>query len=214
MKNTGKRSHPENGSPVPRALVSATRTADIVSVPRRRCLAVDGTGSPQGPAFSEAVEALYGVAYALKMARKRAEHGDFKIGPLEGHWAADETAPATGRPPPEAWRWRLRIGVPDDVTKDELDRIKHEVVAKRGAKLEGSAIVPHLFLEAIHAQRLGRILHVGPFSEEEASFALIAAALERARLTPAPTHIEVYRSDPKRTRPAALETVLLRELAP
>jgi len=73
--------------------------------------------------------------------------------------------------------------------------------------------VPHVFLESIPAQRLGRILHIGPYSQEEASFALISTALERAGLKPAPTHIEVYRKDPGRTRPAALETVLLRELA-
>lgn len=213
MKNTGKRAHPENGSPVPRELVSATRTADVVAVPKRRCLAIDGAGSPQEPAFAEAVEALFGVGYALKLARKRAGKRDFKVGPLEGHWSADEAAP-TEKPAPEHWRWRLRIGIPDDVTKDELDRIKHEVVAKRGGKLQGSAVVPHLFIESIHAQRVGRILHVGPFAEEDASFALIAGVLDRAGLKPAPTHIEVYRNDPRRTRPAGLETVLLRELAP
>jgi hypothetical protein len=213
MKNTGKRSHPENGSPVPRELVSATRTADLVSVPKRRCLAIDGAGSPQEPAFADAVETLFGVGYALKLARKKAAKSDFKVGPLEGHWSSDLADPTT-KPAPEHWRWRLRIGVPADVTKDELDRIKHEVVSKRGGKLEGSAVVPHLFLESIHAQRVGRILHVGPFAEESASFAQIASVLDRAGLKPAPTHIEVYRSDPRHTRPAGLETVLLRELAP
>jgi hypothetical protein len=70
-----------------------------------------------------------------------------------------------------------------------------------------------VFLETVPAQRLGRILHVGPYAEEGASFALISAALAGAGLKPAPTHIEVYRKDPGRTRAAALETVLLRELA-
>ncbi|HZY06901.1 MAG TPA: hypothetical protein VFE69_04115, partial [Ilumatobacteraceae bacterium] len=79
--------------------------------------------------------------------------------------------------------------------------------------LQGSAVVPHVFLETIPNQRLGRVLHVGPYADEGTSFALISAALDRAGLTPAPTHIEVYRTDPRRTRPAALETVLLRELA-
>jgi hypothetical protein len=213
MKNTGKRSHAENGSPVPRELVTATRAADIVSVPKRRCLAIDGAGSPQDPSFRASIEALYGVAYTLKFARKKSGKGDFKVGPLEGHWAADAAATATGRPAPEHWRWRLRIGVPDTVTRDDLERLKDEVASKKGGKLHGSAVVPHVFLESVPAQRLGRILHVGPYSEEAASFALISTALDRAGLKPAPTHIEVYRKDPGRTRPAALETVLLRELA-
>jgi hypothetical protein len=213
MKNTGKRSHAENGSPVPRELVTATRTADIVSVPKRRCLAIDGDGSPQDARFRASIEALFGVAYTLKFTRKRDGKSDFKVGPLEGHWAADVAGTPTVRPAPEHWRWRLRIGVPDSVTRDDVERIKHEVVSKKGGKLQGSTVVPHVFVESVPAQRLGRILHIGPYSGEEASFALISAALDRAGLKPAPTHIEVYRKDPGRTRPAALETVLLRELA-
>jgi hypothetical protein len=153
------------------------------------------------------------VSYALKFARKKSAKSDFKVGPLESHWSAAPTWEGTGKPPPEAWHWRLRIGVPSEVTWDDVERIKREVVAKKGGKLQGSAVVPHVFLETIPNQRLGRVLHVGPYAKEEASFALIAAALDRAGLTPAPTHIEVYRNDPRRTRPAALETVLLRELA-
>jgi hypothetical protein len=212
-KNIERRSHAENGSPVPRELVTATRTADVVAVPRRRCLAIDGAGSPHDPAFAASVGALFGVAYTLKFARKKAEKGDFKVGPLESHWSADVPPGTKGKPAPEHWRWRLRIGVPADTTNEDLERIKREVVTKKSGKLHGSTVVAQIFLESIPAQRLGRILHIGPYSEEEASFALISTALEHASLKPAPTHIEVYRKDPGRTRPAALETVLLRELA-
>jgi hypothetical protein len=86
-------------------------------------------------------------------------------------------------------------------------------VSKKGGKLEGSPAVGHVFLEAVPAQRLGRILHIGPYDDEPASFDLIAKAIDRAQLTAAPTHIEVYLNDPSRTKPAALKTVLLRELA-
>jgi hypothetical protein len=213
MKKIQKRSQLENGSPVPRELVTAKRTADIVSVPHRRCLAIDGIGSPHAPMFQQSVEALYGVGYTLKFARKKTGKGDFKVGPLESHWSAAPSWDGEGKPPPEAWHWRLRIGVPSDVTRDEIERIKHDVVAKRSGKLHGSVVVPHVFVESIPNQRLGRVLHVGPYADEQASFALISAALDRAGLTPAPTHIEVYRNDPTRTPPAGLETVLLRELA-
>jgi hypothetical protein len=203
-----------DGSPVPRELVKATTAPDIVNLPPRCCLAIDGAGSPQDPAFAQAIGALYGTAYALKFARKRAgAKGDFKVGPLEGHWSADVPPGATGRPTPDTWRWRLRIGVPAGVTKDEIDRVKRDVVANKGGKLAGSAVVPRVFLESIPGQRAGRILHVGRYADEQASFALIAPVLERAGLTAAPTHIEVYLSDPSRTRPDALRTVLLCEVA-
>jgi hypothetical protein len=200
-------------SPVPRALVNATPTADIVLVPKRRCLAIDGGGSPHEPAFQEAVGTLFRLAYALKLARKKTGKSDFKIGPLEGHWAADAAAGEGDAPPaPEHWRWRLRIGVPIDVTREDLLRLERAVVTKKGGTLQGKSTVLHVFLESVPAQRLGRILHVGPYADEPVSFARIAGALERAGLTPAPTLIEVYRNDPRKTRPGNLETVLLREL--
>lgn len=203
----------ENGAPTPREIASASETPEIVSVPKRRCLAIDGHGSPGDEAFQQAIAALYGTAYALKFSRKKAGKHDFKIGPLEGHWAADVPAGTTERPPESTWRWRLRIGVPSDVTHDELEHNKREVVTKKHGKLAGSSTVPHVFVESIPAERVGRVLHVGPYADEPASFARIAAVLERAGLKPAPTHIEVYLNDPRRARPAALRTVLLRQLA-
>ena len=204
-----------NGSPVPEELVSATRAADIAAVPKRQCLAIDGTGSPKDPAFAQAIGALYGTAYTLKFGRKKATNAkqDFKVGPLEGRWSADVPPGTKGVPSPDRWRWRLRIGLPADVTREEVERIKGDVVAKKNGKLHGSALVALVFLESIPARRAGRILHVGPYGKEPASFDLIAQVLEKAKLPAAPTHIEVYLNDPSRTNPDKLKTVLLRELA-
>jgi hypothetical protein len=205
-----------NGSPTPRELVRATRTPDIVDLPKRRCLAIDGAGSPADPGFAQAIAALYRTAYALKFARKRAGEHDFKVGPLEGHWSADVRPGARERPPAESWRWRLRLGVPSDVTKDDVDRLRRDVVAKVGrkaGKLAASPLLARVFLESIPAQRVGRILHLGPYADEPASFDLIAPVLERAGFAAAPSHVEVYLNEPSRTRPAGLKTVLLRELA-
>lgn len=50
-------------------------------------------------------------------------------------------------------------------------------------------------------------------ADEDRTFAQIHAVLAADGLQPAPSHVEVYLSDPRRTRPDRLETVLLRELA-
>jgi hypothetical protein len=215
-KRVGNKAVPKAEPTVPPELVKAKRTPDVVSLPARRCLAIDGAGSPHADPFAQAVGALYGTAYALKFARKKdAKRAtpDFKVGPLEGRWSADVPPGTTGVPPEDSWRWRLRIGVPADVTEADTERIKRDVTTKKGGKLQNSTVVPRVFLEAIPAQRVGRILHLGPFSEEPASFAQIASVLDRAGLNPALTHVEVYLNDPSRTAPAALKTVLLRELA-
>jgi hypothetical protein len=198
--------------PVPDCLVAATEEPAVVDVPARAAVSIDGAGPPDDPAFGRSLGALYGAAYGLKFARK-ASGATFRIGPLEGRWWA-EGAPEGLGAPRETWRWRLRIGVPDDVTEGELARVVSAAVAREGGKLEGSEEARRVRVERIAAARLGRILHVGPYSEEPRSFERLDAAVAAAGLRPAPSHLEIYLSDPRRTAPARLRTVLLRELTP
>jgi hypothetical protein len=199
---------------VPAALLSAKPLADVVEVPARTALAIEGAGGPEQEPFQRSVGALYGVAYTLKFARKPAG-GDFKIGPLEGRWWAEgaQAARATGVPPRETWRWRLRLGVPDDVTEHEVADLIQAVTMKKGGKLEGSADARRVTLERIPASTMGRILHAGPYAEEPASFEKIRVALSAAGRTGGDAHLEVYLSDPRRTTPAKLKTALLLEIA-
>ena len=82
-------------------------------------------------------------------------------------------------------------------------------VAKKGGKLEASAEALRVALERIPAARAGRILHVGPYATEPASFARMGEALAAAGLCRAHPHVEVYLSDPRRAKPEKLKTVLL-----
>jgi hypothetical protein len=197
--------------PVPSALLDATAEPEVVEVPARTVVAIDGAGPPDSAAFGLSVGALYGAAYGLKFARKRTG-ATFQIGPLEGRWWA-EGAPAAGRPPPEAWRWRLRLGVPADVSESELAEVVRAATTRKGGKLEGSAEAARVRLERIAPARLGRILHVGPYADEPRSFAKLDVEVEAAGFRLARSHLEVYLSDPRRTAPERLRTVLLRELA-
>jgi hypothetical protein len=181
-----------------------------VRVPARKALAIDGAGPPDAPAFASAIGALYGVSYGLKFARKPARK-DFRIGPLEGRWWSE--GPGGGlQAPRETWRWRLRIAVPDDVTRAEAEAVARATREKKGGKLFGSDEALRVFVERIPAATIGRILHVGPYAEEPASFERMRAVLEAAGLRRAPPHVEIYLSDPRRTAPAKLRTVLLGEL--
>jgi len=199
--------------PMPRALIDAGSDPDVVALPARRAVAIDGAGPPDGGAFASSLGALYGGAYGLKFARKGRGAATFAIGPLEGRWWAEGAGADLATAPRAAWRWRLRIAVPDDVGHAELGEVVRAATSKKGGKLEGSAEALRLFVERIAPARHGRILHVGPYSEEPRSFARIDAALAQAGLRPARSHVEIYLSDPRRTAPARLRTVLLRELA-
>lgn len=92
----------------------------VLDVPDRRYLMVDGHGDPNSsPAFIEAVEALYPVAYALKFTSKRELGRDYVVPPLEGLWWARDMEAFTSARDKSRWDWTLMLLVPDwleDVT--------------------------------------------------------------------------------------------------
>ncbi len=210
-RKTRRIRHVPGAPPVCIELIGATASPDLIAVPGRVALAIDGEGSPASPAFASALGALYGVAFTLKFARARSGRDSFAIGTLESRWwAVGDHGP--GVPPKDAWRWRLRLAIPADVEPIELELAKATAIARKGGKLAGSQIVPRVFLELIAPQRLGRILHVGSYASEPASLAKLDAMLVAAGATPSRSHLEIYLNDPRRTASSKLRTVLLREL--
>jgi hypothetical protein len=75
----------------------SSKSFSIVDVPPMQFLMIDGHGDPNtAPAYQEAVEALYAVAYGAKFASKREFDRDYVVPPLEGLWWAEDV-PGIGR---------------------------------------------------------------------------------------------------------------------
>lgn len=200
--------------PTPDALIKGKKQADLVEVPSRLVLALDGAGGPGEPAFLSAIAALYGISYTLRFARKKAGHTVFKVGVLEGEWRVEgEDLPIHQVPSQDVWRWRLQMCVPTDVTDEELRVAVEAATTKRGGKLEGSEEARRIQLLGIERSRFARVLHVGPYSTEPESFAKIDQLLSAQGLTREPWHLEVYLSDPNRTVPEKLKTGLLTKVS-
>jgi len=146
----------------------------------------------------------------LKFSRKKTVGKDFKVGALVGVWRADVRAHLAGQVPPgDSWRWTLQLDVPPDVTDTDVQDTVSAAVAKKGGKLEGSPFPSRVTLVRETARRYGRILHVGPYSDEPTSFNTIESLLKSLGLEREPWHVEVYLSDPGRTAPDKLRTALL-----
>lgn len=204
-----KKAGPKPASPTPEVLLKAKTKADLVEVPARSVLAIEGAGPPEDPAFAAAIGALYGISYTLKFARKKAGLGDDKVGVLEGEWWSEGHDPPFLAAPRSSWRWRLQIAVPEAVKKADVRSAIQAATTKKGGKLEGSREAERIRLVKKPRQRFGRILHVGPYAEETKSIAQIETLLESEGLSRYAWHIEVYLSDPNRTAPEKLKTVLL-----
>ena len=75
-------------------------------------LAIEGRGEPGGRDFQDKLGALYGMAFTIKMTRKRAGLGDYVVAGLEGqYWPDPGVSPLEG--PLETMNWRLMIRTPE-----------------------------------------------------------------------------------------------------
>lgn len=190
------------------------RTPELVSVPPMTFVAVRGEGDPnvEGGAYKEAVGVLYAIAYTIKMS-KMGDHRidgyyDFVVPPLEGFWwqpgveGVDFANKAT-------FHWIAAIRLPDFVTPEEFAWAQTEAARKKG--LDTTAAELLTIDEGLCAQ----IMHLGPYDDEPATVALLDAFIAERGLendmsdTEAGRHHhEIYLSDPRRTAPEKLKTVL------
>lgn len=176
----------------------------LVTVPAMLYLMIEGTGDPEtSPAFREAVQALYTASYTMKFSAKIAGIADWKVPPLEGLWRTssgeDFTEAATGE-----MSWKALIMQPKIVTTEMLEQARAEAVRKKKD-------VPALALVRLESWEEGlciQTMHVGPYAAEHATISMmhkwIAAHGYRVR----GIHHELYLSDPNRTRPENLKTIL------
>ncbi|PRB07903.1 GyrI-like domain-containing protein [Microbacterium sp. MYb64] len=183
----------------------------LVDLPANRYLAIDGHGDPNSaPAYAEALETLYPVAYALKFASKRELDRDYVVPPLEGLWWAEDMDAFTTARDKSRWDWTMLILVPEWIDDAFVDAVVATVRAKKTPpRLDDLRILS--LSEGLCMQTL----HVGSFDDE-------APLLERLHdevipeqgLRLAGLHHEVYLSDARRVAPEKRRTILRQPVAP
>jgi len=181
-----------------------------VDVPPLTYLAVDGEGDPNTAAsYREAVEALFGLSYAVKFASKRRLGRDYVVGPLEGLWTADDPR-AFVRREKEAWRWTLLVLQPDWVDGDLVDDVAGTVRATKDLPA-----LDRVERRTVTEGRSVQTLHVGSYDDEGPVLAeLHDVYLPEHGLTFAGPHHEIYLGDVRRTDPSRLRTVLRQPVRP
>lgn len=187
---------------------AASAAPRLVELPAIPALALDGGGAPEGDEFQLKTQALYALAYAIKMARKKAGH-EFPVAGLEGLWWAEYDVAKLRDPealwevPRAAWLWTLRIPQPAFVTAEEC--------AQHGAALvkKGKpALVAEVRLERLSEGRCVQALHRGPYATEPETVARMRAFMREQGLTAHGLHHELYLSDPRRAAPEKVRTIL------
>ena len=179
-----------------------------LDVPSLTFVKVDGAGDPNtAPAYKQAIEWLYPVSYALKFAAKGIGK-DYVVPPLEGLWWADDPADFVARRK-DRWRWTMMIMVPNFI-----ERPFFQAAVEKTKKKLGDA-PPSLRLEPLAEGRALQILHVGSYDDEGPTLAKLHDEVMPAQgLTFAGPHHEIYLSDPRKTAPAKLKTILRQPVKP
>jgi len=164
-------------------------------------LAIEGKGEPAGEVFTKAVEALYPLAYGIKNICKRQGH-DFGVPKLEGLWWVKLDKPAL-EVPRKKWYWKLLIRMPDFVTSEIAQSAKEEVYKKKGLDL-----IKEIKFEKINEGKCIQVMHVGPYSTEPETIGKIKDFMEDNDFTENGLHHEIYISDPRKTIPEKMKTIL------
>jgi hypothetical protein len=175
-----------------------------VDVPESNFLMVDGEGDPNtSQGYRDAVETLYSVAYTAKFQAKLGPgKTDFRVMPLEGLWWSDDLRVFVEGDRAK-WKWTMMIALPKIIGPKEFAEAKAKAAEKK--------TLPALKLIRLKPFREGRAvqtLYFGPYAEEGRTIAALHAYAKEAGYRLNGKHHEIYLSDPRRTAPAKLKTII------
>jgi hypothetical protein len=198
-----KRSPPVDLHRLYRREYAASPQPGLVEVGRGRYLTIEGMGEPGGENFQRRLGALYATVYAIKSALRAEGRPDFVVGRLEGLWWGIRGPGDFTREPPGDWNWKLMIRVPEWLTETDLAAAQ-ETLRARGK----DPVVAKVRLEDLEEGLCVQALHVGPYDREAETISRMNEFAREQRLAFHGLHHEVYLSDPRRTAPEKLRTIL------
>lgn len=183
----------------------------IVDVPTANYIAVSGKGDPneKDGEYKQAVGVLYAVAYTLKMSYKT-DHKiegfyEYVVPPLEGLWKQNGVN-SIDYSHKEKFEWTAMIRLPEFVTKEEFSWAVE--TAEKKKKMDCSKARFMTLEEGLCVQ----MMHIGSYDDEPASVEMMDRFIEEQGyvndIGVERQHHEIYLSDPRKTEPAKLRTVI------
>lgn len=177
----------------------------IVNIPETNYVAVRGKGDPNEPdgEYKTAMGLLYSIAFTIKMSYKGNHKIDgyfsYVVPPLEGLWWQEDSQK-------ENFHWISMIRLPEFVTKEVFDWAIVEATEKK--KCDFSKVEFFTYKEGLCVQ----CMHIGSYDEEPATIEKMNAYITengyQTDFSENRLHHEIYLSDPRRTAPEKLKTVI------
>jgi hypothetical protein len=184
-------------------LKPSAKTPEIVDVPPLQFLMIDGAGDPNTAVeYTQAVEALYALAYSIKFHFKKAQGIDYPVMQLEGLWWAEDMARFSVEDKSN-WLWTMMIMQPDIVTSDVVETLRAET-----AKKKVLPALPKIRLETYHEGLSAQIMHIGPYAAEAPTIQKLHQFIEDQGGELSGKHHELYLGDPRKSTPEKLRTII------
>ena len=183
----------------------------IIEIPSMNFVAIRGKGNPNivDGEYQEALELLYGIAYTIKMSYKGPYqiegYFEYVVPPLEGLWW-QEGVEGVDLSNKDTFNWISMIRLPDFVNKDDFAWAIKEASQKK--KRDFSKVEFFTYNEGLCVQ----CMHVGSYDDEFTTIHnMDKYALENAcelDINDDRHHHEIYLTDPRKTEPSKLKTVI------
>ena len=183
----------------------------IAEIPTMNYVAVRGKGNPNDPdrEYKRAMSLLYGISFTIKMSYKGSHRIEgyfpYVVLPLEGLWWQDGIS-GIDYAHKDSFQWISMIRLPEFVTKEEFDWAVREAETKKQTDFSRAEFFT--YNEGLCVQ----CMHIGSYDDEPATLRKMEAFLSENGYQPdfsgERLHHEIYLSDPRRTTPERLKTVI------
>ena len=189
--------------------VPSSKEVSIVKVPKMNFLMIDGIGDPNtSKAYSDSIETLYSVSYSIKFILKKEKEIDYVVMPLEGLWWAEDMGQFSTKNK-DKWKWTSMIMQPDFVDKKVFEMAFEQVKIKKNL-LMLSKIRFQSFNEGLSVQ----IMYIGPYSAETPTIEKLHKFVKESGHNLRGKHHEIYLSDPRKTTPERIKTIIRQPIEP
>lgn len=183
----------------------------IADIPTINYAAVRGKGNPNDPdgEYQRAMSLLYGISFTIKMSYKGSHRIEgyfpYVVSPLEGLWRQDGIT-GIDYSHKDSFQWISMIRLPEFVTKAEFDWAVREAETKKQTDFSRAEFFT--YNEGLCVQ----CMHIGSYDDEPATLLKMETFLSENGYQPdfsgERLHHEIYLSDPRRTAPERLKTVI------
>jgi hypothetical protein len=183
----------------------------MVDVPEMKFVMIDGEGSPENEAHAIALKWLFAAVYPIRRIARQRMGKNFVEPPLEGLWWTDDMADFVAGNK-DKLKWRMMIPGPDWADGETVFQEAVKEAAQRLGEPPGT-----LRLDTYAEGKSVQIMHTGPYNEHAARAILTrlhGEFLVSRNLAPNGPHHEIYLTDPERTAPENMKTVLRQPVRP